>query len=291
MKKISIIAAVVLSLSMIFAQSGFGATVTVLIGSGGLRFNPTNTFVNTGDTVQWQWQTTPHSTTSGTNGVPGEDNGITNGLWDSGVIGATPASYSHIFVTPGVFNYYCTVHFRLGMTGEVVVANASLPPTIAITNLFPGEVFAAPANVAILAVVTNGSGTVTSVQFLEDTTVLATETSAPFAFAADNLPAGSHSITAIATDSNNLSATNIVNISVVTPVTVSLGSPFLLSGANFQFSYPANIGLNYVVQRSPDLIAWTSLDTNMASSNPVVFVDLAASNSPNFYRVGLLPNP
>ena len=54
------------------------ATVTVQVGSGGNRFNPATQNIHTGDTVQWTWVASNHSTTSGTPGNP-------NGTWDSGI--------------------------------------------------------------------------------------------------------------------------------------------------------------------------------------------------------------
>jgi hypothetical protein len=83
-----------------------------------------------------------------------------------------------------------------------------------------------------------------------------------------------------------------VNISVVTPVAVLLTQAGF-SGADFHFNYSANVGLNYVVQRSTNLASanWTSLITNPAGGNPVVFVDTNAPGNPEFYRVGRMPNP
>jgi chitinase len=289
-KKITVAVAAIFSLWI--GQSGFGATTNVFAGfNGANRFSPTNVTISVNDSVIWTWAGNNHSTTSGTNGVVGDDNGVPGGSWDSGVF-STPHSFTNTFTSAGIYSYYCTVHHGTGMTGQVFVASSALPPTLAITQPLNGAVFAAPANVAIQAAVTNGSGTVTGVQFLAGTTLLANVTTPPFSTTANNLAAGSYTLTAIAQDNNNLFATNAVNISVVTPVTVGLTNVFKLSGGtNFQFSYSANVGLNYVVLRSTDFISWVPLATNLAGSNPVVFTDLTATNSLNFYRVGLLPNP
>lgn len=177
------------------------------------------------------------------------------------------------------------------MTGQVLVASVTLPPSLAITNPMNGAVFAAPANVTIQAGVTNGSSTVTNVQFLVNSTVLANENSGPFSTVANNLTAGDYTLSAIAQDNNGLAATNSVDISVITPMTVSLTNASEPSANDFQFSYSADIGLSYVVQRSADLLTWTPLVTNKAASNPAVFDDSNATNSVDFYRVGRLPNP
>jgi plastocyanin len=265
----------------------------VIIGfNGGLVFSPTNVFISPGDSVIWTWaNTTPHSTTSGTNGTTGDDNGVPSGLWDSTVVSGAGHTFTNTFTASGVFSYYCTLHHGEGMTGQVIVASSTLlPPTINITNPLPGVVFAAPANVNIQTAVVNGSGAVTNVQFLVNSVALANVAAAPFSAVAGNLAAGSYTLTAIALDNNDLSATNSVAISVVTPVTVSL-SNFLRSSSDFQFSYADNIGLDYVVLRSTNLVNWVPVNTNMASVNPTVFVDVNATNGLNFYRVGLMPNP
>ena len=270
-------------------RSALGAMTNVIVGFSGLHFSPTNVLINAGDSVVWTWSGSNHSSTSGTNGVHGDDNGVPSGLWDSGV-NSSGHTFTNTFPSAGIFSYYCSVHFSEGMTGQVLVAAINLPG-IMITNPLSGAVFAAPANVFIQAGVTNGSGTVTNVQFLTGATVLTNETSSPFSTTASNLLAGNYTLTAVALDNNGLSATNAVSISVVTPVTVSLTNVFKLSGTNFQFRYFANTGLDYLVQRSTNFTLWVPIATNIAASNPVVFTDIHATNKLNFYRVGRLPNP
>ncbi len=271
--------------------SGSGATTNVIVGIGGtLHFSPTNVLISTGDSVIWQWATSGHSTTSGTNGAPGDDNGVPSGLWDSGVEASAGVSFTNKFTSSGIFSYYCTPHARFGMTGEVFVASAPMAPTIIITNPTPGMIFAAPANVTIQATVTDAGGIVTNVQFLVNSAVVGNSTTAPFSAVAGNLAAGNYTLSAIALDNNDLSATNSVAITVVTPVTVVLADP-LESGTGFHFSYPASIGLDYIIQRSTDFTRWVTLQTNKAVSDPTVFLDVNATNGLNFYRVGRLPNP
>ncbi|HEV2319023.1 MAG TPA: Ig-like domain-containing protein, partial [Verrucomicrobiae bacterium] len=276
----------VLATFIISLQPGMAATTNVLVGpGGGLRFSPTNVVISPGDSVIWQWVSGDHSTTSGTNGAHGDDNGVPSGLWDSGLSSSVGHTFTNTFTSSGIFSYYCSVHFSFGMTGQVIVASAAVPPAVAITNPAAGAVFAAPAAVRIQVAVTNGSTAVTNVQFLVNSAVLTNETTAPFSAVTDNLAAGNYTLTAIALDDNHLSATNSAVISVVTPVTTILSDP-LESGGHFQFDYSANIGLNYAVQRSTNLLIWVTLTTNMAASNPIVFLDLNATGGVSFYRVG-----
>jgi plastocyanin len=275
--------------------SCLAASTTVTVGNPVDKFSPAVVSINAGDQVIWNWSATFHSSTSGTNGVHGDDNGVPSGLWDTGVIMSTPHTFTNTFNTPGNYAYYCSVHFGspFFMTGAVLVASSSLPPGVSITNPVSGTVFSVPANVTIRASATNGSGTVTNVQFRVGTTILTNDNLAPFAAITNNLAAGNYTLAAIAQDDAGLTATNSVSISVVTPVSVALTNAAEFSGTNLQFKYLVNTGLSYVVQFSTNLAStnWLSLVTNVAVSNPVVFLDTHATNKTGFYRVGRMPNP
>jgi len=181
----------------------------------------------------------------------------------------------------------------ISTTSTVVNITVDAPPAVTITNPLNNATLSAPANVTIRASASDTDGSVTNVQFIVGTNILANVKSSPFSATTNNLGAGSYTLSAIASDNNGVKNTNAVSITVVTPVAVSLGSPATASSTSFQFSYSANVGLSYVIQRATDLSAanWISLATNTAGSNSVVFVDIHATNSPGFYRVGRLPNP
>jgi plastocyanin len=76
----SLVTVATLSLWFASAWSVDAATTNVNVGFSGLHFSPTNVLINAGDTVIWTWVGTSHSTTSGTNGVSGDDNGVPSGL-------------------------------------------------------------------------------------------------------------------------------------------------------------------------------------------------------------------
>ena len=165
--------------------------------------------------------------------------------------------------------------------------------TATITNPVSNAVFAAPANVNLGASATTSSGIVTNVQFYTNNVLVGSVTTSPFNFTANNLAVGAYTLTAAATALGTSGTSAPVNISVVTPIAVGLTKSGKPSGTNFQFSYSANVGLSYVIQRTTNVFSpnWIPLVTNVAGSNPVVFVDIHASNNPAFYRVGRLPNP
>jgi plastocyanin len=275
------IAAIFFTITCGIGISAHGATVTVLVGSGGLNFNPKNASINVNDTIQWSWSATGHSSTSDTP------------LWDSGTI-SSGSTFNRQFTSSGTFPYHCTPHQSFGMTGSIIVAAAANnPPSVTITNPASGKVFSAPANITIRASASDSDGTVTNVQFRQGITVLSNMTIAPYAITASNLVQGSYSFSAVATDNGGLSTTNSISVSVVNPVAVSLSAPSKSPTTNFTFNYTANSGLSYVIQRSTNLnlSQWIALVTNVATNSVMPYKDTAPSNNPAFYRVGRLPNP
>ncbi len=268
----------------------WGATATVLVANGGLVFTPAITNIAANDSVIWSWSESNHSSTSGTTGGGTK---TPDGLWDSGVK-SNGQTFSHQFTSVGTFPYYCSFdsHAVLGMTGAVIVISASLPLTVSITNPASGTVLSAPANVSIQASATGG-GSVTNVQFLVESTIIADITAAPFFIIASNLAAGTYTLSAVASDNNGAKATNAITIKVVTATMPMISGLLQSPPDHFQFSYTANMGLHYVVERAADLASsnWVAISTNTAVSDVETFTDTNATNSPAFYRVELLPNP
>ncbi len=267
------------------ALSANAVTNNVAVGQGGLVFVPATNNINVNDTIIWTWAGPNHSTTSDATGT---------GAWDSGV-NNSPFSYTNSFPTAGIFPFRCTVHAAEGMAGSVnvsAVVNNS-PPTVTITNPVAGTVLSAPANVTIRANAQDSDGTVASVQFFVDNVSVGTTVTAPYSAVASGLAAGTHTLTAIATDNLNATGTNSVTISVVTPVTASPSLPVISHGTNFSFTYSVNTGLDYLIQRTTNIAAttWVPLQTNQATVNPATFVDSNTPASGAFYRVGRMPNP
>jgi hypothetical protein len=111
----------------------------------------------------------------------------------------------------------------------ITVGPANTPPTVSLTNPRNNAQFAGGAVINITAAATDANGTITRVEFFDGTTKLGEDVTSPYAFAWNNAPAGSHTITARATDNGNLVTTSSpVIITVGTsnaPPTVALTSP------------------------------------------------------------------
>ncbi len=118
-------AAIVLGFNLLLAlcpRPAHATTFFVTVGNGGFRFSPSSVAIQVGDTVEWTWSFSGHTSTSGTPGSP-------NGLWDSGFLNQGD-TFSRTFTIAGSFPYYCTAHGQCcGMVGTVTVASPTPTPT------------------------------------------------------------------------------------------------------------------------------------------------------------------
>jgi plastocyanin len=120
---LALLVAVIVPLLVLCPTAASGTTVTVMVTGNGYSFyfSPSSVSIQPGDTVRWTWNSSGHSTTSGSPGMP-------DGLWDSGILNQG-AVFTYTFNTAGSFPYYCTVHGACcGMTG-IVMVNGSPTPT------------------------------------------------------------------------------------------------------------------------------------------------------------------
>ncbi|TYZ10130.1 carbohydrate-binding protein [Hymenobacter lutimineralis] len=108
------------------------------------------------------------------------------------------------------------------------------PPTVSLTSPAAGATFTAPASITINANAADANGTVSSVAFYNGTTLLGTDTSAPYSYTWTGVAAGTYSLTARATDNGGA-----VTTSSAVSVTVSNASTGSYCAVTSDFSYGA----------------------------------------------------
>ena len=91
-------------------NGGGGNTISV----GGTSFSPANMTISVNETVTWTFNGGPHTVTQGT--APGNP---PTPLFDSG--NRSSGTFSFTFDAPGTYDYFCEVHFAMGMTGTITV--------------------------------------------------------------------------------------------------------------------------------------------------------------------------
>ena len=258
-----------------FSASAFTTNVTI----GDNFFSPTDVEIRVNDSVTWNWTGNSHTTTSAASPP----------LWNSGVLNSG-ATFSRQFTSSGNFPFFCAVHPF--MVGSVNVVSANQAPSVSITNPPPGAVFAAPWTGTIQATAADSDGNVVSVEFFTNSVSVGIVSNAPYNLSLTNVPAGSYTLKAMATDNSSATTTSAnVSISVVTPSPITISDAASLPGGQFRLTYTADAGLRYVVERASVLGTFAGINTNMATGSSVNFTDNAALGDQKFYRVGRLPNP
>ena len=110
-------------------------------------------------------------------------------------------------------------------TSETITVNAQAtpPPTVALSSPAPGTTLAGPAAVSLAAAASEPGGTITQVAFYENGNLLGSSVTAPYVLPVPNLPPGTYQFTAVVTDNQARSVTSA-------PVTVQVQAPLTQSG-------------------------------------------------------------
>jgi len=108
MKKYTLFASALIFMAVAFSNIPARAVKHVVL-VGNYFFNPSAVNVSVGDTVRWIWSAGSHTTTSGT--IPG---GAAS--WDE-LITSSSTVYEYKITVAGTYNYVCTPHAGMGMTG------------------------------------------------------------------------------------------------------------------------------------------------------------------------------
>ena len=90
-------------------------TDTIIVAD--YSFTPNSVTANLGDTILWLWSNGGHTTTS--ESIPA---GASS--WNSS-INSGITSFKYVPTVAGIYNYECTIHASMGMTGSFTVANSS----------------------------------------------------------------------------------------------------------------------------------------------------------------------
>src|SRR5690606_35634372 len=176
-------------------------------------------------------------------------------------IGASQAGYRRrvegILDNVGIWNRQLS-HDEIA---ELITTHATYPdfvnktnaaPTVSLTSPKSDTQFAVGSSVSMAANAADSDGKITKVEFYHGTTLLGTDTSAPYSYTWTNVKAGAYSLTAKATDDKGAATTsNTVKIQVIKDESVSpkpgAGSKFLNGLVSF---YEMNTNSSGVLQDS-----------------------------------------
>ncbi|SHM59784.1 chitinase [Chitinophaga jiangningensis] len=196
-----------------------------------------------------------------------------NGSTLLGTVNSAPFTYTWNGVTAGSYalKAIATDNKNASTTSPVinitVTGAANKPPVVSITAPANNATYTAPASITISAAASDSDGVVKSVAFYRGTTLLGTDTTAPYSYSWTGAAAGGYTLTARATD--NLGAVKTsdtvhvtVNPANVFP-TVSITTP----ANNTTYTAPAAVTIAATAADSDGSIKWVQFYNGTALLN------------------------
>jgi PKD repeat protein len=163
-----------------------------------------------------------------------------------GTVTAAPWAMIWANVSAGNYNLTAKATDNRGVTTTSSAVNVIVnsPPTISITSPANNSTFAQPASAVISVSVSDPDGTISKVEFFDGSTKLGETLSAPFSFNWNPIAAGTHSVTAKATDNRGATTTSasitiVVSSVVRTNFALSSQGGFASASSSFSLSYTA----------------------------------------------------
>ena len=208
-------------------------------------FDPNPVMIAMGGTVTWEnTDTAAHTVTSGS-ATDGPD-----GVFDSSLIMAGGASFSHTFDAVGTYPYHCMVH--PWMTGSVVVGGTSTP-----ADTVPPQVLV-PDDITIQTEDQNGASATFNPQAIDNIDELITPTCSPASGSV--FPIGTTEVVCTATDSSGNTSSNSFN--VIIEYTGSLIPAWVKNVAGFWYDGSINDasfleGISYLIQNNIIIVPTT----------------------------------
>jgi RHS repeat-associated protein len=182
-------------------------------------------------------------TTIGFNGNGSHPGGtIVSHKWNFGDAGSgTGATPNHTYTSGGMYNVTLTVTDNTGaMSSAQTTAVVNNPPTVTLTSPGHNAVFPSGSTIALSADAADIDGQITKVEFLQGSTIVGEDTTAPYTSDWSSVGVGNYAITARATDNAGAIITSsVVNIVVNTnqlPIADPNGPYSALSGSQVHFT-------------------------------------------------------
>lgn len=216
---------------------------------------------------------------------------LASGVVVHGESSGAPWGFTNAF-SPGTYKTTATALNLAGLTTPTnltfqVVLPAIVPPVVFLTAPTNGLTLTAPASFGLSANATDGDGTIQSVQFYRDGTLIGSGVIAPYILAVSGLSVGSYSYSAAATDNGGIRAVSsnvvvVVNAAVV-PVVANAGpDQSIPSGGTAQLAGVATgSGITSTTWQENSGPAGTATFSSTTILNPTVTFTAVAAGQPS----------
>ena len=208
-------------------------------------FIPSTATIGVGETVTWE--NTDNAAHTVTSGSPADG---PDGVFDSSLIMAGGASFSHTFDAAGTYDYFCMVHSW--MAGSVIVGGTSTP-----ADTVPPQVLV-PDDITIQTEDQNGASATFNPQAIDNIDGLITPTCSPASGSVFAI--GTTEVVCTATDSSGNTSSNSFN--VIVEYTGSLIPSWVKNVAGFWNDGSINDasfleGISYLIQNNIIIVPTT----------------------------------
>ena len=102
---------------------------------------------------------------------------------------------------------------------DVLVPSESYPPVVTISSPSHGAEYSENNSITITASASDTDGTISSLSFYNNDTLISTDTQAPYTALLENATVGDHTIGVVATDNDGLTATSFITVTVTRDTT------------------------------------------------------------------------
>ncbi len=149
-------------------------------------------------------------------------------------------------------------------TSSAVNIAVDTPPTVSITAPANNSTYSAPASITLTATAADSDGSISKVEFFHGgTNLIGTVTSSPYTYNWTSVPVGSYSITAKATDNQNVPTTS-------SPISVTVQSN---APSGMYFIHPDHLDTPRLITDGTGAVAWRwdnedAFGNNAPNENP-----------------------
>lgn len=156
---------------------------------------------------------------------------------------------------PGVYMLFLVDADGVPSVARMVTLAGNSAPSVSITQPVAGAPFTAPAAVAIAASASDPDGTVAKVEFFDGAAKLGEDTSAPFTYDWSNVPAGTYSLTARATDNVGAQTTSPVRTVTVSASNAAPTAGIVSPADGASFAWKPTIAIDATATDSDGTVA------------------------------------
>lgn len=147
----------------------------------------------------------------------------------------------------GARRFFSKTHTLSPYTSVALVRGSlagATPPVVSITSPSSGTTIASQTNITIQALAMDADGTISSVKFYQEGSLLGTDNSSPYSYTWTNVSAGDYTLTAEATDNSGLVTTSLPVVLHVTNTLPAISITAPLDGASYTTGATVTINAN-----------------------------------------------